>query len=107
MTTFSEACGSVEALRQAIAAGYVKPGRDELATLALAGEIDRLRAELAALRADAARYRWLRDYSEPALCAFYLSVGKAFDGVRFTRETVDAAISDQIAAMAAHKEHGA
>lgn len=47
---------------------------------------------------DAARYRWLRDKSEPGICAFYLSVGKAFDGVKFTQETVDQAIDDQIAA---------
>jgi hypothetical protein len=46
---------------------------------------------------DAERYRWLRDKSEPGICAFYLSVGQAFKGVRFTRETVDAAID---AAMA-------
>ncbi len=40
----------------------------------------------------AARYRWLRDKSEPNICAFYLSVGMGLHGVRFTRETVDAAI---------------
>ncbi len=45
---------------------------------------------------DAARYRWLRDRSEPGICAFYLSVGKAFDGVKFTRQTVDEAIDAQI-----------
>lgn len=49
---------------------------------------------------DAARYRWLRDKSEPGICAFYLSVGKAFDGVRFTQTTVDEAIDAQIAAIA-------
>lgn len=47
---------------------------------------------------DSARYRWLRDKSEPGICAFYLSVGKAFDGVKFKRETVDAAIDAQIEA---------
>lgn len=45
---------------------------------------------------DAARYRWLRDKSEPAICAFYLSVGKAFDGVKFNQTTVDKAIDAQI-----------
>ena len=45
---------------------------------------------------DAKRYRWLRDKSEPAICAFYLSVGKAFHGVKFAPETVDAAIDEQI-----------
>lgn len=47
---------------------------------------------------DAARYRWLRDKSEPGICAFYLSVGKAFDGVKFNQGTVDEAIDAQIAA---------
>lgn len=45
---------------------------------------------------DAKRYRWLRDISEPGICAFYLSVGKAFDGVKFKRATVDEAIDAQI-----------
>lgn len=50
-----------------------------------------------AVERDAARYRWLRDKSEPGICAFYLSVGKAFDGVKFTQATVDEAIDAQIA----------
>jgi hypothetical protein len=50
---------------------------------------------------DAARYRWLRDISTPAICAFYLSVGKAFEGVKFSRETVDEAIDAQIDASRA------
>jgi len=41
---------------------------------------------------DAVRYRWLRDKSEPGICAFYMSVGQAFKGVKFARETVDEAI---------------
>lgn len=52
----------------------------------------------AALEANARRYEWLRDKSEPGICAFYLSVGKAFDGVKFKRETVDEAIDAQIEA---------
>lgn len=52
---------------------------------------------------DAARYRWLRDHSTPAICAFYLSVGKAFEGVKFARETVDKAIDDQIDSAMAPK----
>jgi len=42
---------------------------------------------------DAARYRWLRDKSEPGICAFCMSVGQAFKGVMFARETVDEAIA--------------
>lgn len=49
---------------------------------------------------DAKRYRWLRDHSEPAICAFYLSVGQAFHKIKFARETVDKAIDAQIAALA-------
>ncbi len=51
----------------------------------------------AELNQDAERYRWLRDKSEPGICAFYLSVGKAFDGVKFKQTTVDEAIDAQIA----------
>lgn len=51
----------------------------------------------AGVRDDAARYHWLRDKSEPGICAFYLSVGAAFKGVKFARKTVDEAID---AAMA-------
>jgi hypothetical protein len=46
---------------------------------------------------DAQRYRWLRDKSDPGICAFYLSVGQAFAHIKFARETVDQAIDDQIA----------
>jgi len=53
---------------------------------------------------DAARYRWLRDKSEPGICAFYLSVGSAFKNVKFARETVDEAIDAQITAMSAAKQ---
>lgn len=52
----------------------------------------------------AARYRWLRDKSEPGICAFYLSVGQAFKDVKFAKETVDDAIDAQIAAMSAATE---
>ena len=45
---------------------------------------------------DAARYRWLRDKSEPGICSFYLSVGQAFKNVKFARETVDEAIDAAI-----------
>lgn len=54
---------------------------------------------------DAVRYRWLRDVSEPGICAFYLSVGKAFEGVKFKRETVDEAIDAQIDRAAAKGEN--
>jgi hypothetical protein len=55
---------------------------------------------------DARRYRWLRDESEPGICAFYLSVGDAFKGVRFARETVDAAIDEQITRAASPLPEG-
>lgn len=45
---------------------------------------------------DAARYRWLRDKSEPGICSFYLSVGQAFKDVKFAPETVDEAIDAAI-----------
>jgi hypothetical protein len=64
---------------------------------------DWLRAKFFALSLDAERYRWLRDISEPGICAFYLSVGQAFHGVRFARETVDEAIDAQIVALAARE----
>jgi len=48
---------------------------------------------------DAVRYRWLRDKSEPGICAFYISVGQAFKGVKFARETVDEAIDAARAAQ--------
>lgn len=69
------------------------------AITAQSAEIARLTAEVEGLRKDAERYRWLRDHSEPGICAFYLSVGEAFKGVKFARETVDEAIDAQIAAM--------
>lgn len=53
-----------------------------------------------AMEKDAARYRWLRDHSEPGLCWFYLSVGKAFDGVKFESQAVDETIDAQIATIA-------
>jgi hypothetical protein len=69
---------------------------DPAAVLELIAEVERLRAE-------AERYRWLRDKSEPGICAFYLSVGQAFMGVKFARETVDEAID---AAIGAHTKAG-
>lgn len=53
---------------------------------------------------DAARYRWLRDHSQPGICTFYLSVGNGLHGVKFTRETVDEAIDAQIATPTAPTE---
>lgn len=44
-----------------------------------------------ALRADAKRYRWLRDISVPPH-NFYLSVPIEFDGVKYSRAEVDATI---------------
>ena len=54
---------------------------------------------------DALRYRWLRDKSEPGICAFYMSVGQAFKGVKFARETVDEAI-DAARATQIHSDQG-
>lgn len=72
-------------------------------------EVDRLEAEVEALRAqvgrekrifdmaadelvkDAERYRWLRDKSE-ALHSFYLSVPIWMTGVKFNQDTVDSTI---------------
>jgi hypothetical protein len=56
---------------------------------------------------DAARYRWLRDKSEPGICTFYMSVGQAFKDVRFAPETVDQTIDAQIAKPLAVMEGGA
>jgi hypothetical protein len=52
-------------------------------------------AERDVLRADAARYRWLRDVSVPPH-NFYISVPIEFDGVRYTPQDVDAAIDAAI-----------
>jgi hypothetical protein len=67
-------------------------------------EIIDLRAAVAARDAlvgvdahEAVRYRWLRDLSEPGICVFYLSVGQAFKGVKFSPKTVDATIDAAIA----------
>ena len=57
-----------------------------------AASLKKADAENDALRADAARYQWLRDKSEPGICAFYMPVGMAFHSVKFKRETVDEAI---------------
>lgn len=81
-------------------AGQVKPG-DKLRVLSAAppSESDRLTDE----QREAARYRWLRDKSEPGICAFYLSVGKAFHEVKFKAQTVDEAIDAQILAQQTKK----
>ena len=50
VTDFEEVWRSVEALRQAVLAGYIKPSRDEQATLALAIEIDWLRGDVEVLK---------------------------------------------------------
>ena len=63
MDEFAEVWESVEALRSAVASGHIKPGRDELARLALATEIDRLRK-------DAERFRKIeQDFSPMGLDA--------------------------------------
>jgi hypothetical protein len=65
-------------------------------------EIDRLRAEVEGLRADAERYRWLRDDSVPPH-NFYLSVPDEFAEVRYTPQQVDAAIDAALAKEKAHE----
>lgn len=57
-----------------------------------------------ALRADAERYRWLRDKSVPPH-NFYISVPEEFHGVRYQPHEVDAYIDAAIAA-AKKKEAG-
>jgi len=59
-------------------------------------EFGKLKAEVQALRADAMRYRWLRDASVPPH-NFYLSVPVEFDGVKYTPAEVDAYIDAAIA----------
>ena len=61
-------------------------------TLRYTAEHKELQSLVEALAVDAERYRWLRDKSEPGICAFYLSVGKAFYNIKFKPETVDTAI---------------
>lgn len=51
--------------------------------------------ERAALEADAARYRWLRDVSVPPH-NFYLSVPNEFAGIRYQAHEVDAYIDAAI-----------
>lgn len=54
----------------------------------------------AALKANAARYLWLRDVSVPPH-NFYISVPIEFTDVRYTPAEVDKAIDDAIAAKGA------
>ena len=68
-----------------------------IAVITLETELSATKAELEKATKDAARYRWLRDKSEPHKCALYMSVGEAFKDVKFTRLTVDTAIDDAIA----------
>jgi hypothetical protein len=63
-----------------------------------APRLDALVTENEALKADAERYRWLRDKSVPPH-NFYLSVPIEFDGVRYTPAEVDAAIDAAIDAV--------
>ncbi|WP_277963879.1 ead/Ea22-like family protein [Pseudomonas sp. RIT-To-2] len=61
-------------------------------------ELDQLKAEVEALRKDAARYHWLRDKSE-SVHQFYMSTPIWFTGVKFSKEnvdnTIDAAMSKE------------
>jgi len=88
----------VEAMR--MASEFLRAFRDGefVAEKSLQSQLSQAKEENARLKADAGRYRWLRDKSDPGICAFYLSVGKAFDGVKFNQETVDQAIDAQISA---------
>jgi hypothetical protein len=62
----------------------------------LSAENAALRQSIAQVEKDARKYHWLRDKSEPGICAFYLSVGEAFHKIRFKPETVDDAIDDAL-----------
>lgn len=71
--------------------------RSKCAELELVHEqLDAALERVRKLEKDAARYRWLRDISVPPH-NFYLSVPVEFDGVRYTREQVDAAIDAALA----------
>jgi hypothetical protein len=59
--------------------------------VARADEIIAMAEENARMRADAARYRWLRDHSCPPH-NFYISVPDEFSGVRYGPSEVDAYI---------------
>jgi predicted nuclease with TOPRIM domain len=65
----------------------------------------RLSAEVEALRADAERYRWLRDVSEPPH-NFYLSVPDEFAGVCYQPGEVDAYIDAARAALGQEVKNG-
>lgn len=60
--------------------------------------IEQQAREIARLREDAARYRWLRDHSCPPH-NFYISVPDEFHGVRYTPGDVDAYIDAAKAAL--------
>ena len=70
----------------------------------LLAALDAQAVEVASLRADAERYRWLRDKSVPPH-NFYLSVPIEFDGVRYTPDEVDAGIDAARASLTGAK-HG-
>jgi hypothetical protein len=63
---------------------------------AISDDLSRVMQEKEQYKKDAQRYVWLRDNSEPGICAFYLSVGKAFHNIRFTSEQIDDAIDSAI-----------
>lgn len=63
-------------------------------------------ADQAQSRADAARYRWLRDYSCPPH-QFYISVPDEFHGVRFSPPEVDEYIDRARAALQDTPRHDA
>ena len=69
----------------------------------LAREIIAALEERERLRADAARYRWLRDHSCPPH-NFYISVPDEFHGVRYTTSEVDAYIDEARAALTGSSE---
>lgn len=101
MCSRSEACA--QSVRQAPAVGavaVVEPtgsGNGEAMLLKVLPVGTLLYATVPADTQDAARYRWLRDISVPPH-NFYLSVPVEFDGVRYTRQEVDAGIDAAIAA---------
>jgi Lar family restriction alleviation protein len=63
-----------------------------------ADALQRYREEIERLRADAARYAWLRDVSVPPH-SFYISVPDEDAGVRYQRSDVDAYIDAARAAL--------
>lgn len=100
MKVWREACGAYEdnshdltlSIRERTIAG------DQAAAAVIAADRAGLVAEIERLRANAARYEWLRDCSCPPH-NFYISVPDEFAGTRYTPDEVDTYIDAARAAL--------